>query len=302
MPVGAELREVEVAAVRDIVAQRCGFYLGEPHAGYLGRRIADRIQDLRLDFPSYLQRLRESPVSGGELQALVERLCIYETRFMRDAPDFRALACFVLPQLARELRQTGRRRVRVVSAGCSTGQEAYSLAMILEEAKTELGDAVVEVIGVDLSAEALERGRRGIYTGRELAALDPWRRQRYFQPRGADFEIVPRLRERVRFVQANLARDLPVTQVEVIFCRNVLIYFNAAQRHQVVRSLLAALRLGGYLIVGSADSMWAHRDVLQVMRTSGTIVFRRVKSMPAQEVGPAGPTLAEPAVRVRSVG
>lgn len=284
-----QLTQSDVAAVREIVAQRCGFFLGEPHERYLEQRVSERMHELRAEFPAYLERLQGSPPESGELQALVERLCIHETRFMRDPADFRALACFVLPQLRREMRATGRRRLRVVSAGCSTGQEAYSLAMILEEAKPEIGEAQVDILGLDLSAEALERARTGRYAERDVAVLDPWRRRRYFVPAGDQLEVVPWLRERVRFLQANLAKDLPISQVEIIFCRNVLIYFTPAQRQAVIRSLLSALRLGGYLIVGSADSMWAHRDVLRAYRTSGTTVFQRVKSMNAARAEAAAP-------------
>lgn len=300
-----ELSEAEVAVVRDIVAHRCGFFLGEAHQMYLGRRIGERVQELGLGFAGYVERLQTSPTGSGELQALVERLCIYETRFMRDPPDLRALACFILPQLGREIRRSGRKRLRVVSAGCSTGQEAYSLAMILEEARAELGETEAEVVGLDLSTDALSRAQSGRYSEREVASLDAWRRDRYLRRVGDEFEIVPELRNRVRFLQANLSRDLPVSQVDVIFCRNVLIYFSTEVRQAVIRSLLAALRLGGYLVVGSADSTWGHRDVLEVIRTSGTLVFRRVKAMlPSPAAVPPAGLDAVPggAVRLRGAG
>lgn len=303
------LCESDIDAVLSIVTQRCGFFLGEAHATYLRRRISERVLESGVGLDAYMERLRASPVGGGELQILVERLCIYETRFMRDPPDFRALACFILPQLAREMRRSGRNRMRLVSAGCSTGQEVYSLAMIVEEAKAELGDAVAEVIGLDLSSEALERAQRGRYTPREVMTLDPWRQARYFRPAGDEMEVVPSLRKRVRFMQTNLAGDLPVSQVEVVFCRNVLIYFSAETRQAVIRSLLATLRLGGYLVVGSADSMWGHRDFLQVTRTSGTVVFRRVKSMtattaPLTSMAAGTPSVGDEAgaARLRSAG
>jgi chemotaxis protein methyltransferase CheR len=273
----------EVAAVRDIVSQRCGFFLGEPHERYLRCRVSERIQELGSEFSAYLERLEKSPVGGGELQVLVERLCIYETRFMRDPADFRALACCILPLLTREMRRTGRRRLRVVSAGCSTGQEAYTLAMILHEAKPELRDLAVEVVGLDISGDALQRARSGRYSDREVATLDPWRREHYFLSRGKEYEIVPWLREGVRFLQCNLTKVIPITQVEVIFCRNVLIYFSPTQRQEVIRSLLASLRLGGFVVVGSADSTWEHRDVLQAIRVSGTIVYRRFRAMDVNE-------------------
>jgi chemotaxis protein methyltransferase CheR len=279
----SQLMQLEVAAVRDVVLQRCGFFLGEPHERYLRSRVSERMRELATEFPAYLERLEKSPVGGGELQVLVERLCIYETRFMRDPADFRALACCILPLLTREMRRTGRKRLRVVSAGCSTGQEAYTLAMIMHEAKPELRDIVVEVVGLDISGDALQRARSGRYSDREVATLDPWRRERYFAARGKEYEVVPWLRERVRFLQCNLSKVIPLTQVEVIFCRNVLIYFNPTQRQEVIRSLLASLRLGGFVVVGSADSTWEHRDVLQAIRVSGTIVYRRFKAMETNE-------------------
>lgn len=299
MPELAELGPLEVAAIREIVAQRYSLFLGEPHERYIGHRVSERLKELSVSFPQYLEALRTSPEQGGELRNLVERfLCIYETRFMRDPPDFRALACFILPQLAREMRRTGRRRLRVVSAGCSTGQEAYTLAMILDEAKPEIGDAQVEVVGLDLSTDALEKARRARYSVRDIGVLDGWRQQRYFQSCGGDeVEVVPWLREKVHFLQANLAVKLPISQVDVIFCRNVLIYFNPVLRQEVIRLLLAALRLGGYIVVGSADSLWSFKDVLRTMRTSGTMVFQRVKAVPAQAPPPVAAPLSADATQ-----
>jgi len=153
------------------------------------------------------------------------------------------------------------------------------LAMMLHEAAPDRGDIGFEVVGLDISGDALDRARSARYSERELASLDRWRRERYFLPRDKEYEVVPWLRERVRFLQCNLATTIPIFQVEVIFCRNVLIYFSPIQRQEVLRSLLASLRLGGFLVTGSADSTWEHRDVLQPIRVSGTIVYRRFKAM-----------------------
>jgi chemotaxis methyl-accepting protein methylase len=273
------LEDWQVSMVRDLVAHRSGLYLGQPHHLFLERTVTERMRETSGDFSSYLSQLQASPPGGGELQVLVERLCIHETSFMRDPSDFRALANYILPRLAEEVREHGRRRLRLVSAGCSTGQEAYSIAMVVEEASLGLPDVRIEVVGLDLSSEALERARRGLYSRKEVMTLEPWRLQRFFQPCGDDYEIVPSLRQKVRFMNANLASDLPITQVDVIFCRNVLIYFSPSQRYAIVRTLLAVLRLGGYLILGSADSVSAHRDVLEPVRTNGAVVFRRVRGL-----------------------
>jgi chemotaxis protein methyltransferase CheR len=270
-----ELPDWQVAWVRDAVAARCGLYLGGPHEAHLSSHVATRMRDLALSFGDYARLLQESPVSGGELQTLIERLCIHETSFLRDPGQFHALARFILPQLARDAVRDGRRRVRLISAGCSTGQEAYSLAMIAEESRPLLEDIEVEVVGLDVSGDAIERAARGRYSAREVAMLDSWRRDHYLQPVGTEFEITPELRRGVRWLRCNLTGALPVTQVDVIFCRNVLIYFQGAQRDALVRNLVAALRRGGFFVPGFADSLQAHRDILEPIRTNGTVIFRR---------------------------
>ena len=290
-----QLPHWQVAWVRDTVAERCGLYLGGPHETYLNTQLALRMRELRVEFPGYCQLLQESPCGGGELQALVERLCIHETSFLRDPAHFDALARFIVPQLTREANRTGRRRLRLVSAGCSTGQEAYSVAMIVDGARPLLNDIEVEIVGIDVSGDALERASRGMYSAREVATVEPWRRQRYFRPVGADFEVIPALRQSIRWLRSNLAAELPVTQVDVIFCRNVLIYFHGPQRDTLVRNLIAGLRRGGFLVTGYADSLHAYRSILQTIRTNNTVIFRRpLGSAPAEELrlGPVAATTA----------
>jgi chemotaxis protein methyltransferase CheR len=283
-----ELPYWQVAWVRDTVAQRCGLYLGGPHENYLSSQVALRMCEMQLDFGRYCQLLQDSPLGAGELQTLIERLCIYETSFLRDAEHFQALARFILPQLARDAARTGRGRLRLLSAGCSTGQEAYSLAMTVEESRPILEDLAVEVVGIDVSGDALDRAHRGVYSEREIAPLEPWRRRRYFHPAGAQFEVVPGLHQAVRWLRCNLAVELPVTQVDVIFCRNVLIYFHGVQRDALVRNLVAALRRGGFLVTGYADSLHAYRSLLQPIRTNGTVIFRR----PYRPAAPSEPDVA----------
>jgi len=273
-----ELQEWQLAWVRDVVAARCGLYLGGPHEPHLSGHVATRMRELHQNFGDYARVLQESPVGGGELQTLIERLCIHETSFMRDAAHFHALARFIVPQLVRDAQRDGRRRLRFVSAGCSTGQEAYSLAMIAAEAHPLLEDIDVEVVGLDVSGEAIDRAMRGRYMTRELLGLEPWRRERYFVQAGADHhEVVPTLRRAVRWLRCNVADVLPVTQVDVVFCRNVLIYFQGAQREALVRNLVGALRRNGFFVAGFADSLQAHRDILEPIRTNGTVIFRRAQ-------------------------
>jgi chemotaxis protein methyltransferase CheR len=282
-----ELPDWQVAWVRDAVAARCGLYLGGPHEAHLSGQVAARMKELRVGFGDYVRVLQDSPAGSGELQTLIERLCIYETSFFRDPNHFHALARFVLPQLVREAARVGRRRVRLVSAGCSTGQEAYSLAMIVDESTPLLQGVEVEVVGLDVSGDAIERAMRGVYTGRDVASVESWRRDRHFRRAGDDYAVTSKLQGSVRWLRCNLAGALPISQVDVIFCRNVLIYFQGPQREAIVRNLVAALRRGGFLVVGYADSLLAHRDVLESIRTNGTLIFRR-SLRPLPSVGSNG--------------
>jgi len=275
MSLAPKLPYWQIAWLRDTVAARCGLYLGGPHEAYLSGQAAARMQEMRLGFADYSRIIQESPTGSGELQVLIERLCIHETSFMRDPNHFHALARFVIPQLMRELRRAGRTRLRLVSAGCSTGQEAYSLAMVVHEAAPLLDNITVEVVGLDVSGDAIDRAAGGIYPARELATLESWRRDRYFRPVGCDYEVVPELRNMVRWLRWNLTSGMPVTQVDVIFCRNVLIYFQGAQRRALAGNLVAALQPRGFLVVGYTDSLQAYRDILEPIRTNGAVVFRR---------------------------
>lgn len=275
---GVLLEDWQVQAVRDLVAERCGFYLGEPHMRYLQMRIGERMIERGTTFTRYLEELRGCRSGDGELQTLLERLCIYETSFFRDPAEFDALRDYVLPVLAREARQQHRRRIRLVSAGCSTGQEAYSMAMVVREFGIADFPAPVEIAGFDLSARAIERARRGWYSEREVASLPPWRRTLHFRRDGEGYTVVPELRDLVRFHQANLAEGIPFTQVDLIFCRNVLIYLDRPTRFRVMRGLIRSLRLGGFLVVGGADSVSPHRELLDPVRTHGTLLYRRARS------------------------
>ncbi|HVN86029.1 MAG TPA: protein-glutamate O-methyltransferase CheR [Candidatus Binatia bacterium] len=281
-----ELPDWQVAWVRDTVAARCGLYLGGPHETHLSNQIGARMRDRNLTFGEYAELLQTSPAGGGELQTLIERLCIHETSFLRDPEQFHALARFIVPQLLREAERMGRRRLRLVSAGCSTGQEAYSLAMMAAEAEPLLNGVEVEVVGLDVSSEAIDKALRGVYPARAVEVLEPWRRERYFRPLGTAYEVAPALRRAVRWLRCNLTNGLPVTQVDVIFCRNVLIYFHGAQRDALIRNLVAALRRGGFFVAGHADSLQAYRDILEPIRTNGTVIFRRIRRPAALE--PAG--------------
>jgi chemotaxis protein methyltransferase CheR len=251
------------------VARRLGAHAGlRPPGWALEARIRERIRDRGAPaLEAYLAGL-----DGAELDALVDSLRVGETRFFRHRAHVGALRRVVAPDLA--ARGAAARRVRAWSAGCASGEEAYSLAMLLADAMPAAGGWDVEVLGTDISDEPLAVARAGRYP---RAALDPVParlRDRFFAVEGEAVLARPELRALVRFERRNLV-DMPYpARRDLILCRNVLIYFDAETRAETVNRLIGALVPGGYLFLGYAESL-RQFDALEALRTEDGVVYRR---------------------------
>ena len=248
-----------------LLARRVGLRLDPAIRGRLARAVRDEVARLGVDALDYVARLDAEPEL---LQDLLNLVTVQETSFFRDPGQFEALGTHVLPAL----RQRGG-PVRIWSAGGSNGQEPYSLAMVLAE--SGIGDR--GVIASDISTGALERSRAARYRERELRGLSPQRRDRFLTAVGNEWEIVPSLRERVTVVRHNLAAEPPPFEpgeCAVVFCRNVLIYF----QHDDVVALLdrVARRLPehGHLFLGYSESMWQVSDRFQLVRLGDAFAYR----------------------------
>lgn len=261
-----------LAAIADRVTDRAGL---RPPGWILEARVRDRLGALGLTRPSeYLHQLDEA-----ELERLIEALRVGETRFFRHRAQVAALERLVIPELAQT--HAAVRRVRAWSAGCATGEEAYTVAMVLANA---LPGWDFEVLGTDLSDEALTRARAGVYAEAVLEPVPPALRSRWFRPAGnGRAVVVPELAERVRFERRNLL-DVFAGEKDLILCRNVLIYFDSTQRAATARRLSAALADGGFLFVGYAETL---RTVagLEAVRTEDGVVYRKT----ARRMHPAEP-------------
>lgn len=212
---------------------------------------------------------------------VVQTMTINETHFFRDRLPFESLAA-ILPEFARTIGQS--RPLRIWSAACSTGQEIYSIAMTLEQEASKLAGLRTELLATDISAAVIARAAAGEYSRFEVErGLTPQQVERFLRPAGKDWQIDDRLRQKVSFRRQNLLEDFShLGQFDIIFCRNVLIYFNDEVRRSILERIAGQLRSGGLLILGSAETMLSYscgfeRD----QRASGLLTLASQRTRPA---------------------
>lgn len=226
-------------------------------------------------------REAQRPGNLPQRRAIVEALTTNETSWFRDATVFESFRREILPTLTAD--RMPHRPIRVWSAAASTGQEAYSLAMLLTE---ELGTAQrFEIIGTDISREVLERARQGRYTQMEVNRGLPARFMvRYFRRSGASWQISPDLQRKVQFRELNLAVPFPpdLPTFDVVFLRNVLIYFDMSTKITVLRRVRQVVVPGGWLILGTAETTRGIDDGFEPVRMGGLSAYRSVANLSLQ--------------------
>ncbi|MCP3870501.1 MAG: protein-glutamate O-methyltransferase CheR [Gammaproteobacteria bacterium] len=207
--------------------------------------------------------------------SIIDAMTTNETFWFRDAAHFRLLEDRVLPAFA----ATGKLRIRIWSAACSFGQEPYNLSMVIEDTKVRSPSGQiprVEIIATDISTMALEEARKGVYSGMAASrGLDSGKRNRHFTVRGDGIEVKPEIKKRVSFRELNLTKGYELLgRFDVIFCRNVLIYFSGNQKQDILKRMARILNPGGYLFLGSTESLAGHTDQFEMVSESGGIGYR----------------------------
>ena len=225
----------------------------------------------------YLRMLTD-PAAAAERQALLDEVTIPETHFFRNPPQIRALRQHVLPEL---MRQAGsRRKLRIWSAGCSTGEEPYTIAMLVRELIPANAGWDVKIIATDISTRALAKAARGRYAERSFVMTDPIDRQRFFvlETDSRSYSVRPEVRELVEFRHHNLVADEPpfeAGEVDLVLCRNVTIYFDRDTTKRLMTRLHGCLRDGGYLFLGHAETLWQISTDFSLVSLGDAFLYRR---------------------------
>ncbi len=268
----------ELLRIRDLIYNVAGIFHPDNKLRLLqdrcGRRMKERdVKTLR----EYFQCLTVQLSRQAELMALLNEITIGETCFFRNQPQLDALRHIVIPKMLEAKQKLPYRRFRVWSAGCSTGEEPYTLGMmLLEDANTRLKDWTTEILATDLNEHSLAHARTALYGTYSTRNLSAYYRQKYFSAVGEQLQVLPSARTNTSFNRLNLCDDARMTfmkGMDAIFCCNVLIYFDLASKRRVIQHFYNNLLPHGYLFLGHSESLYGVSDDFRLVHLPGTTAY-----------------------------
>lgn len=284
-----QFTEPEMKLLQALVYQECGMYFDSRRAHFLQDRLQRRLKECQLDSFYTYYRLLISEQGKQELANLLENLTVNETSFFRNKAQMDLFHKHVLDQMIRAKQQRRDYSLRIWSAGCSTGQEPYTIAMLVADtlAYYQLRNPAaielpwprplipspwrVEILASDISYSVLRAAQEGTYNENQMASVDYSYRLRYFDKVGDRYAVKKALKELVHFDFHNLKTEFLPQRNDVIFCRNVMMYFDEAEQKRLVAKVGRCLNSGGYLFVGHAESLLGITDKFtMIYRDSGT--------------------------------
>ncbi|BDU77833.1 CheR family methyltransferase [Mesoterricola sediminis] len=280
LPANTQMSLQDFLAVRDFIYGRTGIFFNESKQYFLENRLNRRIQDLNLS--SYREYLAHLQGLGGkdELTQLFNEITTNETSFWRNPPQIEAFQKNILHEAVALAKARGSSRLRIWSAACSSGEEPYTLAMICAEARDGLMRGMqAEIVATDISERVLALAREGVYGSYTLRNLTPAQVKGHFIQQGPDaFKVRPELQQMVSFRNFNLV-DYPgyrmLGSFDVIFCRNVLIYFDEAVKIKVIKGFHESLQPKAFLLVGHSESIHSFNVGFELLHFSKAMGYRK---------------------------
>lgn len=268
--------------LRDIIYERSGIYFPDHKKYVLENRLVRRIEDGGFeDFDKYIEFLKFDPSKDKEFSLLYELVTTNETSFFRDANQLHAFESSILPQVIKDHEERGHKKLRIWSAACSTGEEPYTLAMIILNKFPQIEGTGwdVEIHGSDISEGVLNSARRGEYNNYSIRNVPSQYLDRFFCKNGnGKYAVRPEVKGMIRLSNINLFDDVKLRMfrgMNIIFCRNVLIYFDEAAKKKVIGSLYDCLVPGGYLFIGHAESLFNISRAFKLVNIHNVLVYQK---------------------------
>lgn len=290
-----QITEAEYKLLQTLVYQECGMYFDERRAHFLQDRLQRRLKACSLDSFYGYYRLLTSHAGKAELAALVENLTVNETSFFRNKPQLDLFQKNILEDLLHRKQARRDWTVRMWSAGCSTGQEPYTMAMMICDAlayyylRNPLPFEMptpkplipppwrVEILASDINYTVLRTSQEAIYSEAQMEAVDYPYRVRYFDKTGERYSVKKSLKELVHFDFHNLKTEFLPQRNDIIFCRNVMIYFDEAEQKRLVEKFYRCLNPDGYLLIGHAESLFGLSDKYRMIHQNNGTAYQRIE-------------------------
>jgi chemotaxis protein methyltransferase CheR len=268
----------ELVRIRDLVYQVAGIFHPDNKLRLLLDRCGRRMKELKTStLHDYFECLTIKPTRQTELVALLNEITIGETCFFRSQPQLDAMRTIIIPKVLEAKAKFPLRRLRIWSAGCSTGEEPYTLSMLLlEEASSRLKDWTIEILATDLNERSLAHAKNAIYGSYSTRNLTPYFRQKYFMAVGEQLQVQPAVRNSITFSRLNLSDDARMTfmkSLDVVFCCNVLIYFDLVSKRRVIQHFYNNLLPHGYLFLGHSESLYGVNDDFRLVHLPGATAY-----------------------------
>lgn len=263
--------------LRELIAERSAIVFDATRERSFTTRVRDYVIERKLQGVAEL--LRVVHASDSEYDAMLETLLEQEASFFRYPAVFEALAKKIVPELQEKKFWDNPRTLRIWSAACSTGEEAYSIAIAVADALPFAEAWRIEILATDISCRALQEAERGVYRGRSLDNLTMQQIENYFTTTRHGYVVKPRIRRMVTFTPMNLARVVYVGRMDCIFCMNVLTYFSKERRSSILQRFSESLEPGGYFLLGDGEELDDRSVRLESLNLGGCQIYRK----PARE-------------------
>lgn len=281
------LSDEEFRIFRDFIHRKAGIYFHDSKRFFLEHRLRSRLRTVGAEtFSHYFMTLQQKQ-EIREFNNLIDSVTTTETSFYRNRPQMDAFRSVMLPDLLKRRSRIGSGPVRIWSAGCSSGEEPYTLAMLALETRRRLDTRVdVEILACDINETALKYAQRGVYSSEGTRSLPADLLNRYLEPVGGGYRICDDLKDMIVFQRFNLAEEgryLRMGQMDVVFCRNVLIYFGEAVRRRVLKAMADILKDDGFLFTGHSENPSGLNPIFEPVRISGRPICYRLKRGPGPD-------------------
>jgi chemotaxis protein methyltransferase CheR len=273
-----ELTDAEFRMFSELLRDHCGLHFGPDARFLLEKRLARRLRAAEANsFAAYHYRIRKASPHDEEFANLIDELTTNETYFFRERSQLRALIGEIFAELQVERRRSRRGPITVWSAGCSSGEEPYSIVILAMEAGLVPGEDF-HVYASDISTRMLRKARQGLYREASFRETEASLRQKYFCEKDGLWRISDEVKKHVDFIHLNLFDRSKISllgSMDVIICRNVIIYFNADSKRQVIQTFYEKMRPGGHLLLGHSESLINLSNAFELRHLLNDLVYRR---------------------------